>query len=260
MAQRKEIQSDKIAHGLTRRQLLELEACARCGECQVWCPVFSHDKRECISARGKLASLRRMVNGGLSGEEREEFLQGLYQCSACGQCHVVCPVRINTPELWEQARQALVAAGILQPEKQIKQLTTIKTSNNAYGRPQQERGLWAKKAWESGFLKAPIPLWRERPAPLLYFAGCTASFDPDIQSVAVQSARLLQEAGVEFAILGDEEPCCIGKLRRMGDLDFITEARKRIELFEWMGIENIVVSCAGCFKGLHSDYTALWPG
>ncbi len=213
-----------------------------------------------MCARGKVALLRRMVNGGLSGAEHVEFLKGLYECSACGQCHVVCPVRINTPALWEQTRQSLVSAGIPQPEGQIKQLLMIKGSNNSYGKPQQERGLWAKKAWEAGFLKARIPLWREHPASVLYFAGCTASFDPDMQSVAVQSARLLQEAGVDFSILGEEEPCCIGKLRRMGDIDFAPEARKRIDMFEKMGVKDIVVSCAGCFKGLHSDYAYLWPG
>ena len=201
-----------------------------------------------------------MVNGGLPDAEQQELLQGLYECSACGQCHVVCPVRINTHELWEQARQSLAGAGIPQPEAQIKQLQTIKVSGNAFGKPQQDRGFWAKKAWETGLLKAPVPLWKDHPSSLLYFAGCTASFDPDMQSVAVQTARLLQEAGVDFSILGDEEPCCIGKLRRMGDLEFGAEARKRIELFEQKGIKNIVVSCAGCFKGLHSDYNAFWPG
>lgn len=260
MARPEETPGAEIARRLTRRQLIELEACARCGECQVWCPVFSQDRRECISARGKLALLKRLIHGGLPDAELQEFLQGLYKCSACGQCHVVCPVRINTHELWEQARQSLVGAGIPQPEGQIKQLTTIKESNNAFGKPQADRGLWAKRAWEAGLLRAPVPLWREQPSPLLYFAGCTASFDPVMQSVAVQTARLLQEAGIAFSILGDEEPCCIGKLRRMGDPDFSAEAQKRVDLFAGKGITDIVVSCAGCFKGLHCDYARVWPG
>ncbi len=261
MARHKKTQGDRIAEGLTRRQLIELEACARCGECQVWCPVYAQDKRECITARGKLASLRCIVNGPpLRAEEQEEFLQGLYECSACGQCHVVCPVRINTPELWEQARLSLSGAGIPQPESQIKQLSIIKDFNNSYGKPQQERGLWAQRAWEAGFLKAPLRLWKEHRTPVLYFAGCAASFDPDMQSVAVQSARLMQEAGVEFSILGNDEPCCISKLRRMGDADFAGEAKKRIDMFDEQEITTIVVSCAGCYKGFHSDYRRLWPG
>jgi heterodisulfide reductase subunit D len=78
--------------------------------------------------------------------------------------------------------------------------------------------------------------------------------------VAVQSARLLQEAGVSFSILGEDEPCCMSKLRRMGDSGFLAEARKRAETFDRMGIDTIVVSCAGCFKGLHADYATIWPG
>jgi heterodisulfide reductase subunit D len=223
--------------------------------------VYAQDKRECVTARGKLASLRGILSGPpLQAEEQKELLEGLYECSCCGQCHVVCPVRINTPELWEQARLSLSMAGIPQPESQIKQLSTIKDFNNCYGKPQQERGLWAQRAWEAGFLKAPLPLWKEHRTPVLYFAGCAASFDPDMQSVAVQSARLMQEAGVEFSILGNDEPCCISKLRRMGDADFTREAQKRIDMFNEQEITTIVVSCAGCYKGFHSDYGRLWPG
>ncbi|HUO76384.1 MAG TPA: (Fe-S)-binding protein [Thermodesulfovibrionales bacterium] len=259
MARHSKTQGDKIAQGLTRRQLIELEACARCGECQVWCPVYAQDKRECITARGKLQSLRRLVKETLPEDEKHEFLEGLYECSACGQCHIVCPVRINTPELWEQSRLSLANAGIPQPESQLKQLATIKEFNNSFGKPQQERGLWAKTAWEAGLLKSPVPLWRDHPTSLIYFAGCTASFELAMQSVAVQTARLLQEAGVEFSVLGEDEPCCVSKLRRMGDPDFSLEAKKRLNQFDRMGIATVVASCAGCFKGLHSDYSKLWP-
>jgi heterodisulfide reductase subunit D len=223
--------------------------------------VHAQDKRECVTARGKLASLRRIVNGQpLQAMEQKEFLEALYECSACGQCHVVCPVRIDTAALWEQARLSLSVAGIPQPESQIKQLSIIKDFNNSYGKPQQERGLWAQKAWEAGFLKAPLRLWKEQKSQVLYFAGCAASFDPEVQSVAVQSARLMQEAGVEFSIMGDDEPCCVSKLRRMGDAAFTREAQKRIDIFNEQEITKIVVSCAGCYKGFHFDYRRLWPG
>jgi len=254
-------QADRIAQGLTWRQLVELEACTRCGECQVWCPVYAQDKREALCARGKLEALRRMVDGTMPEQGQTEFLNSLYECSACGQCHVVCPVRINTPTLWEQARQSLAKAGIRQPESQLKLLSVIKEFDNSYGKPQEKRGRWAELAWEEGFLLKPLTLWRDKPSSFLYFAGCTASFDPAMQAVAVQSARLLQEAGVEFSILGEEEPCCVGKLRRMGDGAFPEEARKRVAQFENLGIREIIVSCAGCYKGLNSDYTGLrlWP-
>jgi len=260
LARDEKIQVGKIAAGLTRRQLLELNACTRCGECQVWCPVYAQDSREAITARGKLSSLRRFIDGALPGDDQKDLIGALYECSACGQCHVVCPIRINTHDLWEQARMSLVDAGIPQPEAQIQQLSAIKEFNNPFGKPQSERSRWADLAWKAGLLKARIPLWREQRTPVVYFAGCMASFDPALQPVAVQSARLLQEAGVAFSILGEDEPCCMSKLRRMGDGAFTANARKRAEMFDRMEIDTIVVSCAGCFKGLHGDYSSIWPG
>ena len=260
MARDEKIQGNKIAAGLTRRQLIELNACTRCGECREWCPVYAQDEREEITARGKLDSLRRFVDGRLPESARKDFTRALYECSACGQCHIVCPVRINTHELWEQARMSLVNAGIPQPEGQIKQLATMKEFNNPFGKSQKERSYWAEAAWKAGLLKSAVPLWKEHPAPVIYFAGCMASYEPTLQPVAVQSARLLQEAGIDFAILGEDEPCCMSKLKRMGDNAFFEEARKRVVQFTRMGIDTIVVSCAGCYKGLHSDYAGLWPG
>ncbi len=260
MARDEKIQGNKIATGLTRRQLIELNACTRCGECSLWCPVYAQDEREDITARGKLDSLRRFVDGKLPKAKRNDFIQALYECSACGQCHIVCPVRIKTHELWEQARLSLVSAGIPQPEGQVRQLDAIKEFNNPFGKNQNERSLWAEAAWKAGLLKSPVPVWREQPAQVIYFAGCMASYEPSLQPIAVQTVRLLQEAGVDFAILGEDEPCCMSKLRRMGDCAFPAEAKKRVDQLTRMGIKMIVASCAGCYKGLHSDYAGLWPG
>ena len=260
MARPEKIPGSAVAAGLTKRQLIELLACARCGECREWCPVYAQDRRENITARGKIDALRRLVDNALPEDEQKAFLEGLYECSACGQCHIVCPVRINTPELWEQARLSLVNAGMPQPGGQIEQLAAIRRFDNPFRRPQSERTRWAEAAWKAGLLKEPLLLWKDRPSPIVYFAGCMASFDPVLQPIAVQSARLLQEAGVEFSILGEDEPCCMSKLRRMGDNAFAEEARKRADQFTRMGDVTIVVSCAGCFKGLHSDYATFWPG
>ena len=260
MAADKVSQADKIASGLTRRQLIEIEACSRCGECLAWCPVYQHDKKEENTARGKLGCLRKMAAEQPGAADQAGLLDGLYACSACGQCHVVCPIRINTPELWEQARLALVSAGLPQPEPQRQQLAQIRQYNNSYGRRQEERGLWAERAWQAGFLLRPVLTWNEQPSEVLYFAGCTASFDQTMQPVAVQSARLLQEAGVRFSILGADEPCCASKLRRMGDSAFPAEAAMRTEMLVRKKVRTIVVSCAGCFKGLHADYRGILPG
>ncbi len=257
MAKDKGSQADRIARGLSRRQLIEIEACSRCGECLLWCPAYPHDAREEMTARWKIGRLRRMVSEDALPTDTSVFLDSLYACSACGQCHVVCPIRIDTPDLWEQARQALAAVGLDQPGPQKELMAAISECNNSYRKPQSERGRWAERAWRAGLLHAPVKVWVEQPSSVLYFAGCTASFDPAMQPVAVQSVRLLQEAGVEFAILGQDEPCCASKLRRVGDRLFPKEAVKRAEMLASRKVKTIVVSCAGCFKGLHSDYRGI---
>lgn len=223
----------------------------------LWCPVYPHESREEMTARGKIGRLRKIISEDFVSTAEGELLDGLNACSACGQCHVVCPIRIDTAELWEQARKALASAGLAQPETQLKQMALIKEYNNSYGKPQQDRSRWAELAWRAGLLRKPIRTFDEQPSSVLYFAGCTASFDPFMQPVAVQSARLLQEAGVAFSILGQEEPCCASKLRRMGDDQFFQEALKRAEMFVRKKVRTIVVSCAGCFKGLHADYRGI---
>ena len=90
------------------------------------------------------------MGGTLPEAGRDEFLESLYECSACGQCHVVCPVRIDTPELWEQARLALGRAGLPRPETQSRQIGAIREFDNSYSRPQAERGRWAERAFAAG--------------------------------------------------------------------------------------------------------------
>ncbi len=46
---------------LSMRQLLELDACTRCGECSNWCPAYEQDKREPINPRGRAYDFRRLI-------------------------------------------------------------------------------------------------------------------------------------------------------------------------------------------------------
>jgi len=93
---------------------------------------------------------------------------------------------------------------------------------------------------------------------VLYFVGCTAALDPSLQHVARHTALLLRKAGVDFAVLGDEEVCCGSVLLRVGERDLARElAEKNLEIFRKLGTSTIITSCAGCFKTLSQDYAAF---
>ena len=115
---------------LSWRQVMEIDACTRCGECVLWCPIYLQDSKEEITPRDKLRTFRRIIAAQnslrrkfLNPESRlgklicpklpteNEILKAakiLYECSTCRQCHFVCPSVIDTVELYEALRRSFV--------------------------------------------------------------------------------------------------------------------------------------------------------
>ncbi len=261
---------------LSPRQLLELDACTRCSECVQWCPVYAQDPKEDLTPRAKARTFRKILaaqEGILSvlappsswlgrrlrraerqQERLQRFVQGLYECSTCGQCHFVCPSQIDTVELWEGIRKSIVAAGCGPLENHKALTSSVKSYDNPWQQPRSTRDKWAKRAHKQKQIAAvPKSLGKER-AEVLYFVGCTASFDVNIKDVAVNTVRMLQACEVDFGILGVQEKCCGSVLLRVGDPEYERLARQNIEAFNSLGIRTLVTSCAGCYKTISQDY------
>lgn len=261
---------------LSQRQLLELDSCTRCSECVEWCPVYAQDPKEDLTPRAKAKAFREILRAqegvismlappgswlarrlDLRGRQErriERFIQGLYECSTCGQCHYVCPSYIDTVELWEGIRESMVDAGY-GPLKNHKALTSsVKAYDNPWMQPRSIRDKWAKRARKEKQLeRVPKNLAKEK-AEVLYFVGCTASFDVNIKQVAVNTANVLDACEVDFGILGVREKCCGSVLLRVGDPEYERLARENIENFNQLGIRTLVTSCAGCYKTISQDY------
>ena len=92
----------------------------------------------------------------------------------------------------------------------------------------------------------------------LFWVGCSGSYDPRAQKISVALVRLLNEAGVDFAILGDEEACTGDPARRAGN-EFLFQmlAHQNIGTLEQYGITKIIASCPHCFNTLKNEYPAL---
>jgi len=85
--------------------------------------------------------------------------------------------------------------------------------------------------------------------------GCSAALDDRNMKVAQATTRVLQAAGVKFAILGDEESCCGDPARRMGDeYLFQTLCRQNIEILKAHNVKKILASCPHCFNSLKYEY------
>ncbi len=94
------------------------------------------------------------------------------------------------------------------------------------------------------------------PAPeVLYYAGCTASFDVNVKEVGINTVNIFQALGVDFGILGTAEKCCGSVLLRIGEYaEFERLAKDNVAAFNSLGVKTLVTSCAGCFRTLSVDY------
>jgi Fe-S oxidoreductase len=92
-------------------------------------------------------------------------------------------------------------------------------------------------------------------ADLLYWVGCAGAFDERNQKVARAVVRILQAAGMDFAILGEEERCTGEFARRIGhEFLFQVQAQANIETLTRYGVRRIVAACPHCYNTLRHEY------
>ena len=267
-------------------QLMQLDACTRCGECLTWCPVHDQDPREEIIPRRKIIDFLQMIKAqhGFLGkllqsgklgpgaqkflktvfglkdvtkDDVEAFVQNLYECSTCGQCQIVCPANIDTVNLWEKIRESIVTAEFGPLEMQKALVQSVKAYDNPWQQPRVGRAKWAKWAKKENLINELPNEIKKNNAKILLYVGCTASFDANVKKIAVDTINILEKLGVEYGYLGKDEKCCGSVLRRMGDSEFERIASDNITMFNNLGIDMLVTSCAGCFNTIKHDYSKI---
>ena len=97
-----------------------------------------------------------------------------------------------------------------------------------------------------------------RTPEVLFWVGCAGSFDARAQRVTKAFSRILNEVGIDFAILGNEEMCTGDPARRAGN-EFVFQmmALQNITTMNMYGVKNIVTACPHCFNTLKNEYPAL---
>lgn len=99
----------------------------------------------------------------------------------------------------------------------------------------------------------------EGPTPeILFWVGCAGSFDVRAQKITKALCEILHHAGIQFAILGNEERCTGDPARRAGnEFLFQMTAMMNIETLNMYGVRKIVTACPHCFNVLKNEYPAL---
>lgn len=256
----------------TWKDLLDFMACTECGRCQDVCPATSTDKPlnpQQIIHQGKVnvfkngvavRSIRpadmlasapadaKMVVPLINGSEESVSKDAIWACTTCGACMQVCPVFIEHAPKIVQMRQHLVMEKSEFPEELISFFEASEQRFNPWGLAPTDRTKWT--------IDLNIPVIPEgKKAEYLYYVGCAGAFAPRARKITVAMTRILNDAGVSWGILGNEEKCCGDSLRRLGnEYVFDKMVHDNIETFKKYGIKKIITHCPHCFSTLKNDY------
>jgi Fe-S oxidoreductase len=93
---------------------------------------------------------------------------------------------------------------------------------------------------------------------VLFWVGCSGSFDDRAKRITKAFVKLLNKANVSFAVLGTEESCTGDPAKRAGnEFAFQMQAMMNIEVLNGYEIKKIVTACPHCFNTLKNEYPEL---
>ncbi len=219
----------------------ELETCfgTSCGFCERGCPVYQAMKVKTLCMKGRNRTMLGLLQGKF--DITPAVVQAAFECTLCGNCDRWCSLK-NT-EHTRAFREYLLKHGFEPMKEHASLAASLKNYGNPWFQPRSARNKWTKGL--------NIPKAAPGAQDVLFFAGCTSAVMKPLVPSLVASAKLLQKAGVRFATLGQEEPCCGSTLLRVGQTEAYEEiAKKNVERFEALGVKRIVTACPGCYTTL----------
>lgn len=252
----------------TWKQLLDLDACTRCGRCQDHCPAYITEKPlspkkfivdlkeyfhlrapKILEAKGKESDSEKALP--LTGKIIEEDV--LWACTTCRSCQEHCPVFVEHVDKLVDMRRHQVLMESQFPEELTAAFRGLEKNSNPWGLGYDARVDWVKEL--------DVPIMSEiigEDIEYLFYVGCIRSYDDRNKKVAVSMTRILKHLGVKFAILGMEEGCCGDPARRVGN-EYLYQilAQTNIETFNRYKIKKILTTCPHCYNTIRNEYAQL---
>jgi len=240
--------------------VLNLYACTECGRCEELCPA---------SSTGKPLSPKKIIHDLKVDlfDQSDLLLTGkkdqilpimrenlgitndiLWACTTCRACEDICPVSNEHLNFIFEMRKHQVLMEASFPGEMQETFTSIENQSNPWGFAADSRADWCKGM--------DVPLMaKKKKANVLWFVGCAGSFDDRGKKISQAMARVLQKAGVDFAILGAEESCNGDMARRAGN-EYLAQMMilKNVEIFGRYEFTTILTGCPHCYNTLKNEY------
>ncbi len=241
------------------KDLLDTFACMECGRCTEVCPANSTGKE--LNPKKLHTGIRYAVQKNasklLSGkEEFPAILENTFsddffwQCTTCAACVEECPAtNEHIDKIIEVRRYMALSEGKVRPEAR-QTLKSLETQYNPFSLSHADRFAWTKGL--------NVTFIEDNPkAEYIYWVGCFGCFDQRNQKVTQAFIKILQKAGVSFALLR-EERCTGDTARRLGNEDLYQSlATKNIETLSKYPGKTIITQCPHCFNTIQNEYPDL---
>ena len=245
----------KSLEQFTLKSLMDLDACTECGRCQDACPAYASGKplspkKLIFDLRDLLHDKRDNVIGAADAVTVPDHIgeAALWSCTTCMACMEACPVLIEHVPKVVDLRRYLVMEEARFPDTMQQSIRSLESrghpfAGNTMSRSEWHRGLDVRVLAEG------------ESAEYLYWVGCATALNARNHSTARALASILDEAGVDFGILGEDEHCTGDSARRMGhEFLFQTMAQQNIATLESRSVKKIVVTCPHCLNSLKNEY------
>lgn len=284
----------------TQKQMLDLYACVECGRCTNMCPATGTGKmlspmdlivklRDHLTFTGAVTTKQKpwvpffafnntqgnqlAMAAGAEGAVIEDIYspsligdviteEEIWACTTCRNCEDQCPVmNEHVDKIIDLRRYLTMTEGKVNSDAQ-RAMNNIERQGNPWGLNRKE-----KENWREIDPSINIPTVKEAKKSgdgfeYLFWVGSMGSFDSRSQKIALSFARLMNEAEVKFAILGNKEKNSGDTPRRLGNEFLFQElATANIDEFVKNDVTKIVTidpHAYNIFKNEYKDFG--WEG
>ena len=227
----------KDLKGIPADVALHAYSCSQCGFCVNTCDQFYGRGWESQSPRGKWYFLRELMEG--REKWTQEAVDTFLVCTTCERCNLRCPEALPVEPSWMKLRGKLIHEDKRMTFPPFEMMdAALNSQGNIWAGYRENRTDWFPED-----LKEKHGPGKKGKA--VYFAGCTASYVEN--DIGIATARLLDEAGVDYVHVGNDENCCGTPMLVAGKWDtFATVMKKNIQLVKDAGADTVISSCPAC--------------